>query len=88
MCLVVYVDDCGLSCRIPSDVDKFVSQLRALGFEPRKEEVRKMIADIDRDGSGTIDFPEFLEMMSSKMAERDPREEIMKAFSKKFSQLE
>ena len=31
--LVVYVDDCGLSCRIPSDVDKFVSQLRALGFE-------------------------------------------------------
>merc|ERR1711934_173445 len=54
--------------------------MRALGFEPRKEEVRKMIADIDRDGSGTIDFPEFLEMMSSKMAERDPREEIMKAF--------
>jgi centrin-1 len=54
--------------------------MRALGFEPRKEEVRKMISDIDRDGSGTIDFPEFLEMMSSKMAERDPREEIMKAF--------
>jgi centrin-1 len=54
--------------------------MRALGFEPRKEEVRKMINDIDRDGSGTIDFPEFLEMMSSKMAERDPREEIMKAF--------
>ena len=54
--------------------------MRALGFEPRKEEVRKMIADIDRDGSGTIDFPEFLEMMSSKMAERDPREEMMKAF--------
>ena len=33
---------------------------RALGFEPKKEEVRKMIADIDKDGSGTIDFEEFL----------------------------
>ena len=26
----------------------------ALGFEPKKEEIKKMIADIDKDGSGTI----------------------------------
>ena len=31
-------------------------------------------------GSGTIDFNEFLEMMTSKMSERDSREEILKAF--------
>ena len=54
--------------------------LRALGFEPKKEEIRKMIADADRDGSGVIDFPEFLDMMTQKMAERDPREEMLKAF--------
>ncbi len=41
--------------------------MRALGFEPKKEEIKKMIADIDKDGSGTIDFSEFLEMMTSKM---------------------
>ena len=34
----------------------------------------------DKDGSGTIEYPEFEEMMASKMAERDPREEILKAF--------
>lgn len=51
---------------------------RALGFEPKKEEVKKMIADIDKDGSGTIDFEEFLTMMTSKMGERDSKEEIMK----------
>jgi Ca2+-binding EF-hand superfamily protein len=39
-----------------------------------------MIADIDTDGSGTIDFNEFLEMMTAKMSERDPMEEIIKAF--------
>ena len=39
-----------------------------------------MIADIDKDGSGTIDFEEFLSMMTSKMGERDSREEILKAF--------
>ena len=39
-----------------------------------------MINDIDKDGSGTIDFDEFLQMMTAKMGERDSREEIMKAF--------
>ena len=46
---------------------------RALGFEPKKEEIKKMIADIDKDGSGTIDFEEFLQMMTAKMGERDSK---------------
>ena len=54
--------------------------MRALGFEPKKEEIKKMISDIDKDGSGTIDFSEFLEMMTAKMSEKDSREEILKAF--------
>lgn len=41
--------------------------MRALGFDPKKEEIKKMISDIDKDGSGTIDFNEFLVMMTSKM---------------------
>ncbi len=41
--------------------------MRALGFEPKKEEIKKMISDIDKDGNGTIDFNEFLDMMTSKM---------------------
>lgn len=41
--------------------------MRALGFEPKKEEIKKMIADIDKEGSGTIDFEDFLAMMTQKM---------------------
>jgi Ca2+-binding EF-hand superfamily protein len=26
--------------------------LRALGFEPKKEEIKKMIAEVDKDGKG------------------------------------
>ena len=62
------------------DAKELKVAMRALGFEPKKEEIRKMIADADRDGSGVIDFPEFLDMMTTKMAERDPREEMLKAF--------
>merc|ERR1719230_848580 len=54
--------------------------LRALGFEPRKEEVKKMISTVDKTGSGVIDFNEFLELLLSKMGERDTREDAMRAF--------
>lgn len=53
---------------------------RALGFEPKKEEIKKLIAEADKEGNGTIDFDDFLSMMTSKMGERDSREEIIKAF--------
>merc|ERR1711907_780665 len=62
------------------DAKELKVAMRALGFEPKKEEIKKMIADVDTDGSGTIDFNEFLEMMTAKMSERDPMEEIIKAF--------
>jgi centrin-1 len=62
------------------DAKELKVAMRALGFEPKKEEIRKMIADVDKDGSGVIDYTEFLDMMTSKMAERDPREEMIKAF--------
>lgn len=39
-----------------------------------------MIVDIDKDGSGIIDFDEFVYMMIVKMGECDFREEIMKVF--------
>jgi hypothetical protein len=49
------------------DAKELKVAMRALGFEPKKEEIKKMISDIDKDGNGTIDFQEFLEMMTSKM---------------------
>jgi Ca2+-binding EF-hand superfamily protein len=54
--------------------------MRALGFEPKKEEIAKMISDVDDDGSGTIEYEEFLKMMTHKILNRDPKDEILKAF--------
>ena len=41
--------------------------MRALGFEPKKEEIKKMIADVDKEGRGVIEFADFLELMTVKM---------------------
>ena len=47
--------------------------MRALGFEPKKEEIKKMISEIDKEGSGQIDFNDFLTMMTLKMSEKDAK---------------
>jgi Ca2+-binding EF-hand superfamily protein len=54
--------------------------MRALGFEPKQEEIDKMVRDVDDDGSGSVDYPEFLDMMAHKLLNRDPVAEINKAF--------
>lgn len=62
------------------DIKELKVAIRALGFEPKKEEIKKMIADIDKDGSGKLSFADFLSLMTIKMAEKDTKEEILKAF--------
>ena len=54
--------------------------MRALGFEPKKEEIRKLLNDVDKAGEGVIKFDDFLDIMTQKMLERDPVEEMKKAF--------
>lgn len=44
------------------------------------KQINKMIADVDKDGSGAIDFDEFVHMMTAKIGERDTKEELTKAF--------
>ena len=54
--------------------------LYALGFTPSKEDLNKLIGDFDKDKSGRIDFAEFLDIMITKMSEKDSVAELEKAF--------
>lgn len=49
------------------DAKELKVAMRALGFEPKKEEVKKMIADVDREGKGVIEFSDFMELMTAKI---------------------
>ena len=62
------------------DAKELKVAMRALGFEPKKEEVQKMISDVDTDGSGQIHYEDFVKLMTVKIQNRDPKEEILKAF--------
>jgi Ca2+-binding EF-hand superfamily protein len=41
--------------------------MQSLGFEAKNQTIYQMIADIDQDNNGSIDFDEFLDMMTAKM---------------------
>merc|ERR1711959_346648 len=62
------------------DVRELKAAMRALGFEIKNEELKKMVSDVGNDGNGTIEFAEFLAMMTGKMGEKDSREDIEKVF--------
>eukprot|EP01062_Namystynia_karyoxenos_P010665 TRINITY_DN1378_c0_g1_i1.p1 TRINITY_DN1378_c0_g1~~TRINITY_DN1378_c0_g1_i1.p1 ORF type:complete len:945 (+),score=240.46 TRINITY_DN1378_c0_g1_i1:126-2960(+) len=54
--------------------------MRSLGQNPTAAELQDMINEVDADGNGTIDFPEFLTLMARKMHDTDSEEEIREAF--------
>lgn len=54
--------------------------MRSLGQNPTETELRDMVSEVDADGNGTIDFSEFLTMMSRKIRDTDKDEEIREAF--------
>ena len=62
------------------DAKELKVAMRALGFEPKKEEIRKILSEVDKSGEGIIRYDDFLDIMTQKMLERDPVEEMKKAF--------
>merc|ERR1719230_541775 len=62
------------------DIKELTIAMKALGCEPKPGEIEKMIGEVDDDGSGEIGFPEFLKMMTNKILNKDPKDDMLKAF--------
>ena len=65
--------------------------LRALGFEPAKQEIKRLISELnnnaknrdeekEKQGVIQIDLSDFIDIMTTKMSERDQEKELEKAF--------
>ena len=54
--------------------------MRSLGQNPTDAEVQDMINEVDVDGSGDMEFPEFCVMMVKKMQETDTENEVKEAY--------
>ena len=63
------------------DANELGQVLASLGQIPTEDEIKRMINEVDGDMNGTIEFPEFVKMMKSKMARKENEEEIQEAFN-------
>ena len=62
------------------DARELKAAIRAMGYEIKKDQVRKMISEVGKDPSQLVTFEDFAEMMRDKMHDKGSKEEIMKIF--------
>ena len=66
--------------RDKTDVNLLI--LIPIGQYPDEEEIEEMVDDADEDGSGSINFQEFVGLMLKKQQGGQTREEIKQVLSK------
>uniref|UniRef100_J3N5U2 Calmodulin-like protein 1 n=1 Tax=Oryza brachyantha TaxID=4533 RepID=J3N5U2_ORYBR len=52
----------------------------SLGQQPTEAELQEMVAEVDADGSGSIDFDEFLSLLARKLRDTEAEDDIRDAF--------
>ena len=62
------------------DARELKAAMRALGFDVKKQEIKKIMQDIDKSVNEKINYNEFLSIMTPRMSEKDTRDEILKIF--------
>ena len=54
--------------------------MTSLGFESKNQTIFQMIADLDEDGSGALEFSEFFDLMTHKVGISNDKASIHKLF--------
>merc|ERR1711988_881831 len=58
--------------------------LAALGFEPREDDFKKIMQEIDKNGTGKVTKDNFVQIMINKLFEWPSEEEVRKGFQQVF----
>eukprot|EP00440_Ansanella_granifera_P015542 gb/GFBE01016891.1/.p1 GENE.gb/GFBE01016891.1/~~gb/GFBE01016891.1/.p1 ORF type:complete len:245 (+),score=84.48 gb/GFBE01016891.1/:1-735(+) len=62
------------------DTSELGALLKALGQSPNEAELKEMVKEVDADGSGSIEFNEFLALMTKRMEGSSNEDDIAEAF--------
>ncbi|KAG6599302.1 Calmodulin-like protein 8, partial [Cucurbita argyrosperma subsp. sororia] len=61
-------------------IKELATAIRSLQQNPTEEELQIMMNEVDVNGSGSIEFEEFFNLMAKKMKENEAEEELREAF--------
>ena len=59
---------------------ELINVFKSFGQNPSEHEINEMIAEVDIDGNGQIDFEEFVILMNKRSKETDYEDEVINAF--------
>lgn len=59
---------------------KLRTSLRGIGFEPKNEDLKRLLAEFDKQETGFISKEDYLKIVDRKLNEKGANEEILKAF--------
>ena len=62
-------------------VGELTSAMKSLGFDVKNAVVYQMVEELDADGSGEIEFGEFVDIMTARLNEKTSREDINRVFN-------
>lgn len=64
------------------DPQELKRAMQSLGYDVKNQMVYQVLESIDKDDAGgkTIDFNDFLDLMTARMSSKDSREDILKVF--------
>ena len=83
-CNLVYISDLCITIsnvHATNTVKRYRGLRKAIPMSDRAPfHILSFAAQVDADGNGTIDFPEFLSLMARKMKDTDTEEELIEAF--------
>ncbi|KXZ48516.1 hypothetical protein GPECTOR_27g687 [Gonium pectorale] len=71
-------DWAGLGCAISTE--ELGTVLRGLGNNPTLEELEAMIKEVDRNGTGTVEFDEFVALMLRQQTAEEQEQQLRSAF--------
>merc|ERR1712060_787704 len=63
-------------------VNELTSAMQSLGFDVKHAVVYNMVSDLDADGSGEIEFGEFLDVMTAKLSDKNTEEDIREVITR------
>ncbi|XRB04568.1 centrin-1 [Pycnococcus provasolii] len=57
------------------DADELIEAFKVLGYHIKRKECEALLAEVDRDGSGEVEYPEFVEIMTTKLSKRNDEDD-------------
>ena len=61
-------------------ISELLKAMRSLNFDTKNPAIYKMIADMDEDGNGEIEFDEFLDMMTARISDKNTKDDLERVF--------